>query len=269
MEGQMILQRDIITALKRLEINPSNPVIIHSSLSAFGNVEGGANTIVEALLAVFQRLIIPAFSYQTMIIPEIGPADNALEYGSGRAQNSQAEFFRPDMPTHLKMGAVAENFRLHPEVHRTLHPILSFSGYMADEILKNQTIKDPLGPIRALYEEEGWVIMLGVDQRANTSIHYGEEVAGRKQFIRWSLTQGGVIECPKFPGCSFGFNALVPQVQSGLRQEKVNDTSIQAIPLAELIPIVRDLILKNPLALLCDRPNCERCQAVREANLAV
>jgi aminoglycoside 3-N-acetyltransferase len=261
----MIQQDELIASLKRLEIDRAKPVIAHGSLSAFGYVEGGAHTIVEVLISVFQKLIMPTFTYQTMVIPELGPADNAIEYGGGQVQNSQAEFFRPDMPTHLKMGAIVENFRMHTDVHRTMHPILSFSGYHAEEFLKNQTIANPLETINALWKAEGWVILLGVDQRSNTSIHYGEQLAGRNQFIRWALTPGGVIECPQIPGCSFGFNAILSHIQSSIHEAKVNNTQIQAIPLGNLIPTTRDMILKDPLALLCERPKCESCQAIRTA----
>ena len=43
-----------------------------------------------------------------MITPELGPAANAITYGSGNDTNRMAEFYRPDMPADPKMGALAE-----------------------------------------------------------------------------------------------------------------------------------------------------------------
>jgi aminoglycoside 3-N-acetyltransferase len=153
-------------------------------------------------------------------------------------------------------------------VRRTLHPILSLSGHNADTLLKNQTIELPLDPIRKLMQADGWVLLMGVDQRVNTSIHYAEQIAGRKQFTRWALTPDGVVECPRFPGCSQGFNALTSRLSSILKSELVGETWIQAIPLRELIQYVYELILKDPLALLCGELSCQRCQVIRSAEVA-
>jgi hypothetical protein len=38
---------------------------------------------------------------------------------------------------------------------------------------------------------------------------------------------------------------------------------IQAVPLKRLIEVTVELIKKNPLVLLCQRTDCERCNAVR------
>jgi hypothetical protein len=38
---------------------------------------------------------------------------------------------------------------------------------------------------------------------------------------------------------------------------------IQAVPLKRLIDVTVEIIKKDPLALLCQRTECERCNAVR------
>jgi aminoglycoside 3-N-acetyltransferase len=113
--------------------------------------------------------------------------------------------------------------------------------------------------------DEGWVLLLGVDQTVNTSIHYGEILAGRKQFVRWSLTPKGVVACPGFPGCSDGFSALSPHLTDSVRKVEVGEAVIQAIPLEKLVDSVCAMIKDAPLALLCEREDCERCNAVRDS----
>ena len=49
-----------------------------------------------------------------------------------------------------------------------------------------------------------------------------------------------------------------------MRKAQVGDTLVQAVPMQELLNTVRQLVQAYPLALLCDKPYCERCQAVRE-----
>jgi hypothetical protein len=41
------------------------------------------------------------------------------------------------------------------------------------------------------------------------------------------------------------------------------ETRLQAIPLRELVQVARRLIQADPQALLCQSPDCLRCQAVR------
>ncbi len=259
----MISFRELAAALRELEIDIGAPVIAHVSLSAFSEVSGGAETVVGAMLTTFNALMMPAFTYQTMLVPEVGPADNGLTYGSGTERNALAEFYRPNLPVHPMVGTVAEALRRHPKSHRSTHPILSFSGTNVDPILGTQSMAEPLAPIGALAQAGGWVLLLGVDHAANTSIHYAEWLAGRKQFVRWALTPGGVVECPGFPGCSFGFQAVATHLGALTHWARVGGAEIQALPLTGMIDVVRGMIQADPLALLCERENCERCQAVR------
>ncbi len=239
------------------------PVIVHSSLKSFGEVEGGAQTVVNALLTVFQSVLVPTFTYKTMLTPLVGPAHNAITYGSGESQNRMAEFFTPRMPADPLMGIIPETFRKHPRAERSIHPIQSFSGVNAGELLKAQTMADPLGPLGALEKQGGWAVLLGVDHTVNTSIHYAEKLAGRRQFLRWALTPKGVVECPGFPGCSAGFQAIAPEMEKFTRKVQIGAATVQAVPLGMLFRVVIARIKKDPLALLCQQADCERCGEIR------
>ncbi len=74
--------RDLLLGLRELRLADA-PVIVHSSLKSFGQVEGGAWTVVNALVGVFNTMIVPTFTYKTMIIPQSGPENNAINYGVG------------------------------------------------------------------------------------------------------------------------------------------------------------------------------------------
>jgi aminoglycoside 3-N-acetyltransferase len=234
-------------------------------MSAFGRVHGGADVIVGALLANFSGLMMPTFTYKCMLTPEDGPVDNGMSYGSARDVNKMAEFFRPDLPADPLMGVVAESLRQHLSAHRSQHPLLSFAGVQVDAALNQQTLAAPLAPIQALMEAGGWVLLLGVDHTVNTSIHLAEKLAGRKQFVRWALTPDGVVECPGFPGCSDGFQALAPRVEPLIRQVQIGQGIIQALPLPGMVEIAREWITRDPRAFLCERSDCDRCQAVRHS----
>ena len=253
---------DLLSAFQTLRLQ-DKLVIAHASLKPFGYIQGGAEAVLDAMLASFAGIIMPTHTYKTQIIPDVGPPNNGIVYGSGRDRNQMAEPFHPDMRADPMMGILPETLRKHPSAMRTAHPILSFTGVNADYTLFTQTLYEPLAPIAALAEQDGWVVLINVDHTVNTSIHYGEKLAGRKQFIRWALMEDRVAECPGYPGDSMGFQAIEEHIAFDTRRVELGEAFIQAISLKRLLEIVQKLIKKDPLALLCERTDCERCNAVR------
>jgi aminoglycoside 3-N-acetyltransferase len=144
-----------------------------------------------------------------------------------------------------------------------MHPIQSFAGFNAENILASQTLADSLAPLGMLEKQGGWVVMLGTDHTTNTSIHYAEKLAGRPQFVRWALTPAGVNECPGFPGDSAGFQAVAPRMEKFTHRIQIGDALVQAMPLTTLFEVVYAMIKKDPLALLCQLEDCERCNQIR------
>lgn len=260
----MLSIRDLVLAFRQLELDGSRPALVHSSLSSFGQIQGGAKAVTGALLQHFNSVAMPAFTYRTMIIPESGPADNAIHYGSQNKINQKAIYYDSNMPVDRLMGIIPETLRRMPQTRRSRHPILSFIGVNADKYLKQQTRKQPLAPISAMMEDHGWVVMMGVGHTANTSIHLGEKLAGRKSFTRWALVPGKVVTCPNFPACSDGFDALQPHLAPVTRAVQVGSAWIQALPISLVVRAVEQLVSEDPLALLCERENCPRCNAIRK-----
>jgi aminoglycoside 3-N-acetyltransferase len=239
------------------------PVIAHASLKRFGYIQGGAEAVLDAMLVSFPSIIMPTHTYKTKIIPDVGPPNNGMVYGSGSDKNKMAEPFHLGMRADPMMGVLPETLRNHPSAVRTAHPILSFAGINADFTLFTQTLYEPLAPIGALAEQNGWVVLINVDHTVNTSIHYAEKLAGRRQFIRWALAEDRVVECPNYPGDSTGFQAIEEHIKFEARRVEIGEGIIQAVALKRLFDVVQELIKKDPLALLCERTDCERCMAVR------
>lgn len=259
----MLSYRDLITGFKKLEIDQNKPVILHASLSSFGEIRGGADTLLGATLASFNSIMSPTFTYKSMIIPETGPDNNAIEYGSGRDLNKMAEFYTQDTPADNLMGILSEKIRLHPQAQRSTHPILSFSGIHLSEAIDLQYLDEPLAPIQWLIDHQGYVLLMGVDHTVNTSIHLAEQKAGRKSFIRWALTPGAIYECPGFPGCSDGFNQATTYLSDITQVTEIGDATIKAIPLKDMVEILVPIIKTDPFALLCEKETCPRCNTIR------
>lgn len=262
----MLDYEDIRFGLNGLGLK-NNPVIAHASLKSFGEIDGGAQTLLRAVLDSVGALVMPSFTYKTMITPEVGPPNNGLVYGDDQNLNAMAEPFTLDMPCDKMMGIVPETLRRLPFTKRTQHPIQSFVGVRADKFLAAQTLQNPLGAIGVLDDADGWVLLLGVDHTVNTSIHFAEMLAGRKQFTRWALTPTRIVECPGFPGDSSGFDEIAPDIENDVRRIKMGAAIVQAVSLKILFSTVIRKIKKDPLALLCQRDDCERCMAVRVAVL--
>jgi aminoglycoside 3-N-acetyltransferase len=260
----MVSFREFVNAFRELKIDHSQPVIVHASLSSVGEIRGGAETVLGALLSIAKGVMAPTFTYKTMIIPETGPADNAYPYGTGAKQNSMAEYFLPDMPADPTMGILSETVRKYPNARRSNHPILSFAGINVNDAIAAQSLEEPLAPIRVLSEENGTVLLIGVNHTVNSSIHYAEKLAGRKQFTRWALTPQGIRQCPGFGGCSDGFEQAAPYLEPVTRTTRVGNATLRAISLSVSNSILSTLIEEQPLALLCGRGD-ERCETVRRS----
>ena len=258
----MLVYSQLRAAFQDLKL-ADKPVIVHASLKKFGPIECGPKTVMQALLATTRGLIVPTFTYMTMVTPEVGPPDNGMTYGTGRDLNKMAVPFHLNLQPDKMMGSLPRTVLFQEGSIRTAHPILSFGGIDVDHILITQTLREPLAPLGALAEWDGWVILINVDHSVNTSIHYAEKLAGRKQFLRWAMIENRIVECPGFPGDSTSFDAIAEGVKSDTRFVKVNNAVIQAVPLKRLFVAAREMIKKDPLALLCQRSDCERCNAVR------
>ncbi|MCC6499092.1 MAG: AAC(3) family N-acetyltransferase [Anaerolineales bacterium] len=238
------------------------PVIAHASLKPFGYIRDGADGVLRAMLGSFKSIVMPTFTYKTMVTPKVGPANNAIVYGEEK-ENNKALSFKYDLFADALMGTLPETLRNHPMATRTAHPILSFAGINAESILAMQTVFDPFAPIGALAEQDGWVVLINVNHTNNTSIHYAEKLAGRKRFIRWALIGDRAVECPNYPGDSTGFQAIEPYIKPDVFRVEAGKGFIEAMPLKRLLDVAQGLIKNDPLALLCEQIDCMMCNEVR------
>jgi aminoglycoside 3-N-acetyltransferase len=172
--------------LSALGITPGMTLIVHSSLSALGWVNGGPQAVVLAL----ENVLGPS---GTLVMPthSAGLSDPAM-------LRETMPTFDPDLtPTH-DMGAIPECFRKQKGVLRSSHPQVSFAAWGAHAafVTDNHTLEFGLGdgsPLARIYDLDGWVLLLGVGHANNTSIHLAEfraEFPG-KPFI----TSGAPILC--------------------------------------------------------------------------
>lgn len=263
--------RDIQKGLQALGLTRASRVLVLGTAAALGPVRGGAETVVGALTASSALVVAPVFTPQCQVWPLVGPENNGATYAGDAAENAAADFFRADLPA----AGLGEALRPVPGAQRSSHPLYSFVavGAEAGLTLRAQSLAEPLGPVAHLADaqagRDGVVVLVGADQTANVALHYAEARAGRKQFVRWALTPAGIVECLACPGCPDGFNAITAHLRALRRVTQIGLARVECLPLAELVNVAVELIRREPAALLCGRPGCERCGAVRSFLTAV
>ena len=155
----------IVAGLRGLGVEPGDTLLVHSSLSSLGWVDGGAETVIKALIV--------ALPEGTLLMP-------ALDW---RYVNKEHPYFSV-RETPSNVGVIPETFRKYPGVIRSLHPLHSVCAYgvNAAEITSSHYLdRTPVGensPFRLLMKYSGKILMLGCGLRPMTFMHGVEEAAG-------------------------------------------------------------------------------------------
>jgi len=259
----MISYHNITEALKSAGLRRDIPIITHLDHSVSGKIKGGTAALMGALLSTVDNVMIPAFTFSTMVTPEKGPENNYLQYGGSSEKNLDAKIFSHTLPSELPNQEVINILQRFPGTFRSSHPIFSFYGLGLDIVLVDHAPDKPYLPIKKLMGLGGWVVLIGTDSSQNFSIHYAEFLAGRKQFLRWALTPDGIYACPHFPGCPNGFHKLEYYLQEELKVVALEDTRLCAVSIKTLINTAFALLKEDPFALLCNDLQCMLCNLVR------
>ena len=173
-----ILTRDqTVVALRALGLPAGAIVFVHSSMSSMGKVEGGADTIVDAILSVLGpagTLVVPTFTFAR------GSDNNPV--------------FDPARDTS-EMGRITEVTRTRPGARRSchlLHSIAALGGH-ADEITVSHgpSAWAADGPFWKLIELDAHILLLGVPYLRCTFFHVLEQLV-QVPYRRWSEVEARV-----------------------------------------------------------------------------
>jgi aminoglycoside 3-N-acetyltransferase len=256
--NQNISASDLERALNHLGVGQHRDLIAHSSLSAFGFVQGGAPTVIEVLQRNARTLIMPAFTYYTLVWP---PHKKSADWPAFPPADGPT--WRPDSPVSHDIGRIPQQFLEGFQAVRSHHPALSFAalGQNTNQILSSQTLEHPYAPIGVLYALDADIVLMGVDHRSNTTIHYGEYLAGRPMLERYAHLRGALVRT-FFPNCSAAFNAIQGHLDS-LEVVSVGKTQIQRMSVRDVVDTTQKMLARNPEAMLCSYNGC-RCSHVRD-----
>jgi aminoglycoside 3-N-acetyltransferase len=247
-----------------------NNLVVHASLSCFGDVDGGARTVCTALIdAVGESgtIVLPAFTCTETLN---SPAANS----AGGPPPRRAVAFHPELPVSRAVGAIAEAFRHLPGVLRSSHPTHSFAawGRQAREVLSTQRDNNALGPLKKLNVMQGHVLLLGTTLEAATVIHLAEEgvgvpYLGRSTAVRVNAAgydERVVLE--NLPGCSTAFVMLEPRLDpTKVRSVALAKGAARKIPIRYLVGEATKALESDAYAFVCENPACRSCAAKRDA----
>jgi aminoglycoside 3-N-acetyltransferase len=166
--------------IRRIGVQAGDTVLAHSSLRAIGWVQGGARTVVRALLDVLGlagTLVVP-----TQTADNRDPAswdDPPVPAAYWPQIRAQLPAFDPARSPSHRMGAVAECVRTWPGAIRSGHPQTSFAalGPAAAGLLAGHRLESQLGessPLARLEEIGAKILLLGVGFDRCTAFHLAE-----------------------------------------------------------------------------------------------
>lgn len=252
----------LVSQLRAIGVRSGDRLVVHSSLRALGDVAGGANAVVEALVSAVGphgTLVLPAFTYH------VEP---------GRP-------FDP-MTTPCRTGAIPEAARRRTGAARSLHPTHSViaSGADAADFVRPHLQARAVGidsPLDVVAQRGGRVLLLGVAQTANTTIHVGEERVGIPKppsptdpstaLVR--LPDGQVVEhgLDSSPSCSAAFNTAEAgfRARGVIRDGRIGQALAQLMDSGSMVDAVVELLDADPAALVCNRIACGPCARTRAA----
>jgi aminoglycoside 3-N-acetyltransferase len=253
----LMKRNQIAKTLERAGVPDGANVLLHSSLSSLGEVEGGADAVIDGVLDVIGidgTLMVPTFNYWA------------------------ADLFDPRSTPGLT-GLVTESLRTRPNAIRSLHPTHSVAaiGKRAHEFTDGHERSGALrvgSPVDKLAKANGYTILLGVRHESNSTIHVGEAYAkpwylglpfGEMDPDQANVLIGGSVQAIKLagsqPGCSIAFNTI----ESRLRRHgeivdlKIGAATCQFIAAQAIIDRTVALIKEREDALLCSWGECFFC----------
>lgn len=178
--AELVCRHDLLDAFRAAGLGPGQAVIVHASLSSLGYVCGGAQTVIEALIACVGpegTLMMPTQSWKNLD-PEDGVHWEVPPELWQDIRDNWPAYDPATTPTNT-MGAVAELFRRWPGAVRSPHPARSVAawGRHAQYLAGEHDLSNIFGdgsPLGRLYDLDGKVLLIGVGHDKNTSLHLAD-----------------------------------------------------------------------------------------------
>ncbi len=253
----MFTKRELQQHLEEIGVQPSDTLLVHSSMKAIGEVEGGAETVLDALGEFLQSglLVLPTHTWE-----QINETYNVFDV-----------LHEPSC-----VGILTNFFRLRPGVLRSWHPTHSVAALgedAADFVHGEEHIDTPCGRKGCwgkLYDRGAKVLFLGAPLNRNTLIHGVEEWASIPRrltdhhiLLKIKTPDGTIIDRPMrrhsapIPGdVSQNYDKLaVPLLKRGIAvQGKIGDADSTLIEVRPMVELTLEFLARDPDLFLDPEP---------------
>jgi aminoglycoside 3-N-acetyltransferase len=241
----VVTKRDLVRGLREVGIRVGDAIGVHSSLSSFGHVEGGAEAVGDALLEAVGptgSVVVPAYSKNVEHVKRT-PEEKAL----GMTWKSRILPFDPK--SHgCWTGKIPDAFWRRPEAVRGAHPTHSLAaiGPKAEQLVKGW---------HALRDLDGQIVLLGITLTCCSSMHLGEEGIELPRYITSKMAMPAELR-EKYPEDQWetGYGPYPDFIlMEGPCQEKgimtlvrVGDAVVRRVRLRELIALYAEYLRESP-----------------------
>ncbi|MFD8780787.1 aminoglycoside N(3)-acetyltransferase [Kitasatospora sp. NPDC059599] len=239
---------DLVEGWRRVGVREGMALMVHSSLSGLGRVEGGAAAVVASLReAVGPGGTVAAPTFTTDTVRDPAPGRAGPPTAEIAELRSAVPLFHAGLPSST--GAVAEALRALPESLRSTHPQVSVAavGAHAREVTARRSLGFAVGresPFGALHDLGGHVLLIGVGHNRNTALHYAETFAPnrRLKLRRFPMAIQGERVWIEAPDVGDDNDTHFPVVgrefeeTAGIREVSVGAAPCRLVPLRGLIP---------------------------------
>jgi aminoglycoside 3-N-acetyltransferase len=189
-QGNLITVQTLAEDFRTLGVQAGMTLMLHSSFKSLGSwVAGGPAAVILALEEVLGEegtLIMPTHS--TDLSDPSGWSRPPVPEAWWQTIREQMPAYDPYLTPLNNMGVIPDCFRKQKGVKRSNHPLHSFAawGKHRDKIIDGHKLDFALGeasPLARIYELGGSVLLLGVGNLNNTSLHLAEcraDYAGKR-----------------------------------------------------------------------------------------
>ena len=265
-ESDTITHDRLVEDFKKLGVRSGYMYNVKASLKSIGHVDGGAMTVINALLE--------AMSPDGTIVTDSFIDAYPLPLDSKHAKIIS----KPDYPSYA--GAIANAMLNHPDAECSTHPIQRFVaiGAKAKELMSRHTPESYAYDVLREMTESGYGrnIKIGTDEKV-VGVGTTHVAIGMMDFkqnrppcgINY-YNENNELELFKRDwagGCGVGFNKFIPLYRERgaiLREGYIGKAPSKITDMAHTLAIELEILKKNPRFFLCDNPACADCRLTWE-----
>ncbi len=155
-----VSENQVISCFQEVGLAPGDGVLVHSAIQYLGHPDDGPQTYLSALRQVIGpvgTIAVPAFNFAFAREGRYDPLNTPSD----------------------GMGVFSEYVRQQPGAQRTPHPMQSLAvlGRYAEDLAARDTLSafDPGSAFERMLELDFKLLLLGVDIRAASILHYSEQ----------------------------------------------------------------------------------------------